>query len=146
MNILVLVLASLVSAAEKKIPGNKANLQLHYFTESGLEIEILSKPAGCDRAAQDGDHLQIHYTGTLEDGSTFDSSRDRKPLEPFQFQVGVGQVIGGWEEGVLGMCVGEQRRLVVPPALGYGDQGAGDLIPGGATLIFDLQLMGIQDK
>ena len=56
------------------------------------------------------------------------------------------QVIGGWEEGVLGMCVGEQRRLVVPPALGYGDQGAGDLIPGGATLIFDLQLMGIQDK
>merc|ERR1719312_149289 len=87
--------------------------------------------------------LEMHYTGTLEDGKKFDSSRDRS--EAFKFQIGVGQVIKGWEEGVLGMCVGEQRKLIVPPALGYGDQGAGDIIPGGATLHFDVELMGIEE-
>ena len=74
--------------------------------------------------------------GALEDGTKFDSSRDRP--EPFKFQLGAGQVIKGWDEGVLGMCVGERRRLVVPPALGYGDQGAG-----GATLHFEVELLGI---
>ena len=113
-------------------------------TESGLEIELLSKPdSPSDRVARNGDLLEMHYTGTLEDGKKFDSSRDR--AEPFKFQIGVGQVIKGWEEGVLGMMVGEQRRLIVPPALGYGDQGAGDIIPGGATLYFDVELMGIED-
>jgi len=70
--------------------------------------------------------IKMHYVGTLEDGRKFDSSLDRN--EPFQFQLGVGQVIKGWEEGVLGMCVGEKRKLIIPPALGYGDQGAGDII------------------
>ena len=85
----------------------------------------------------------MHYTGTLEDGKKFDSSYDRS--EPFKFQIGVGQVIRGWEEGVLGMCAGEKRRLIVPPELGYGDQGAGDIIPGGATLHFDVELMGVEE-
>ena len=89
--------------------------------DSGLAVEYVSKPDSCDRVARNGDMLEMHYTGTLEDGKKFDSSYDRS--EPFKFQIGVGQVIKGWEEGVLGMCIGEKRRLIVPPALGYGDQG-----------------------
>merc|ERR1711872_170618 len=111
--------------------------------DSGLKVEYISKPDTCDRVARNGDMLSMHYTGTLEDGKKFDSSYDRS--EPFKFQIGVGQVIKGWEEGVLGMCVGEKRKLIVPPALGYGDQGAGDIIPGGATLHFDVELMGIEE-
>ncbi|XP_023335345.1 FK506-binding protein 2 [Eurytemora carolleeae] len=113
------------------------------MTESGLGIEYISKPDTCDRLARNGDLLEMHYTGTLEDGKKFDSSYDRS--EPFKFQIGVGQVIKGWEQGVVGMCVGEKRRLIVPPSLGYGDQGAGDIIPGGATLHFDVELMGVEE-
>jgi len=112
-------------------------------TPSGLKVEYLSKPDNCDRQAKNGDMLEMHYTGTLEDGKKFDSSRDR--AEPFKFQIGVGQVIKGWEEGVNGMCVGETRKLMVPPELGYGEQGAGDIIPGGATLVFDVELINIEE-
>jgi len=111
--------------------------------DSGLKVEYISKPDTCDRVARNGDMLSMHYSGTLEDGKKFDSSYDRS--EPFKFQIGVGQVIKGWEEGVLGMCVGEKRRLIVPPALGYGDQGAGDIIPGGATLFFDVELISTEE-
>merc|ERR1712129_554093 len=111
--------------------------------DSGLAVEYVSKPDTCDRVARNGDMLSMHYTGTLEDGKKFDSSYDRS--EPFKFQIGVGQIIKGWEEGVLGMCVGEKRRLIVPPALGYGDQGAGDIIPGGATLFFDVELISTEE-
>lgn len=112
-------------------------------TPSGLKVEYLTKPDSCEKQAKNGDMLEMHYTGTLEDGKKFDSSRDR--AEPFKFQIGVGQVIKGWEEGVQGMCVGETRKLMVPPELGYGDQGAGDIIPGGATLIFDVELINIEE-
>merc|ERR1711990_1047342 len=111
--------------------------------DSGLKVENLSKPDSCDKVARNGDMLEMHYTGTLEDGKKFDSGYDRS--EPFKFQIGVGQVIKGWEEGVLGMCIGEKRRLVVPPELGYGAQGAGDIIPGGATLFFDVELVGAEE-
>ena len=87
---------------------------------SGLKVEYTLVPETCERKAMNGQMLTMHYTGTLEDGSKFDSSVDRN--EPFKFQIGVGQVIKGWEEGVLGMCIGEKRRLIVPPELGYGDQ------------------------
>jgi len=112
-------------------------------TESGLEIKYVSKPEACERVVKNGDLLEMHYTGKLEDGKKFDSSRDRS--EPFKFQIGVGQVIKGWEEGVVGMCIGETRQLIVPSDLAYGDQGAGDIIPGGATLYFDIELMNIED-
>jgi len=112
-------------------------------TESGLKVEYLTKPEDCEKVARNGDMLSMHYVGTLEDGKKFDSSYDRS--EPFKFQIGVGQVIKGWEEGVLGMCVGEKRKLIVPPALGYGDQGAGDIIPGGATLYFEVELISTED-
>merc|ERR1719336_59803 len=111
--------------------------------DSGLKVELVSKPDSCDRVARNGDMLEMHYTGTLEDGKKFDSSYDRS--EPFKFQIGVGQVIKGWEEGVLGMCIGEKRRLIVPPELGYGEQGAGDIIPGGATLYFEIELLDTED-
>merc|ERR1712079_389802 len=111
--------------------------------DSGLKVEYLSKPETCEQKAMNGDMLEMHYTGTLEDGKKFDSSYDRS--EPFKFQIGVGQVIKGWEEGVLGMCIGEKRRLIVPPELGYGDQGAGEVIPGGATLYFDIELLETEE-
>ena len=111
--------------------------------ESGLKIEHISKPDECEKTVVKGQQLSMHYTGTLEDGKKFDSSLDRS--EPFKFQIGIGQVIKGWDEGILGMCVGEKRKLVIPPHLGYGDQGAGDVIPGGATLHFDIELLGIED-
>lgn len=112
-------------------------------TESGLKIEIVERPEECVNAVEKGQQLSMHYTGTLEDGTKFDSSRDRN--DPFKFQVGIGQVIKGWDEGIIGMCVGENRKLVIPPALGYGDQGAGDVIPGGATLYFDIELLEIEN-
>ena len=112
-------------------------------TESGLKVEYLSKPDTCDKVARNGDMCSMHYVGTLESGAKFDSSYNRS--EPFKFQIGVGQVIKGWEEGVLGMCVGEKRKLIVPPALGYGDQGAGDIIPGGATLYFEVELIDTEE-
>ena len=111
--------------------------------ESGLEIEYVHVPESCDVKAKRSDMLSMHYKGTLLDGTQFDSSLDRN--EPFQFQIGIGQVIRGWDEGVMGMCVGEKRKLVVPPELGYGDQGAGDVIPGGATLLFEVELLNIAD-
>eukprot|EP00095_Tigriopus_kingsejongensis_P011665 maker-scaffold59_size442576-snap-gene-0.26 protein:Tk11665 transcript:maker-scaffold59_size442576-snap-gene-0.26-mRNA-1 annotation:"fk506-binding protein 7 precursor" len=110
---------------------------------SGLQIEFVEKVDPCEKEAQNGDLLTMHYTGTLEDGTKFDSSRDRS--EPFKFQVGVGQVIKGWEEGIVGMCVGEKRKLIVPADLGYGEQGAGDVIPGGATLYFDVELLEVEE-
>merc|ERR1712165_285095 len=110
---------------------------------SGLAAEYLDVPENCEKKALNGQQLTMHYTGTLEDGTKFDSSLDRN--EPFKFQIGVGQVIKGWEEGVLGMCVGEKRKLIVPPARGYGDQGAGDIIPGGATLYFEVELIDTEE-
>jgi FK506-binding protein 2 len=92
---------------------------------------------GCKEKAQNGDTVRVHYTGMLKkDKSVFDSSLDRG--DPFAFTLGQGQVIQGWDQGILGMCVGEKRRLTIPPHLGYGDRGAGEKIPGGSTLVFDV--------
>jgi FKBP-type peptidyl-prolyl cis-trans isomerase len=91
--------------------------------------------------ATNGDRVYVHYTGTLEDGTKFDSSYDRNT--PLSFPLGQGFVIEGWEKGILGMCVGEERSLVIPPELGYGDRGAGDVIPPDATLHFEVKLVKI---
>jgi FKBP-type peptidyl-prolyl cis-trans isomerase len=104
-----------------------------------LEIKITREGSG--EGAKAGDKLEVHYTGTLKDGTKFDSSRDRG--EPFTFTLGAGQVIKGWDQGMIGMKVGEIRKLTIPAELGYGDRGAGTLIPPGATLIFEVELLKI---
>jgi len=108
-----------------------------------LKVDVVFKPDKCDRKTKAGDQLSMHYTGTLEDGTKFDSSVDRD--QPFTFQLGVGQVIKGWDQGLLDMCVGEKRKLTIPAKLGYGDKGAGNKIPGGATLLFDVECLSISD-
>ena len=112
-------------------------------TETGLKIEIISKPEECEKFVKKGQHLTMHYTGTLEDGKKFDSSLNRN--EPLKFQIGIGQVIKGWDEGILGMCIGEKRKLIIPSHLGYAEKGKPGKIPGGATLYFDIELLGIKD-
>jgi FKBP-type peptidyl-prolyl cis-trans isomerase len=106
-------------------------------TASGLVYETLKEGTG--PAARSGQSVTIHYTGTLADGKVFDSSRTKG--KPFQTAIGVGQVIPGWDEGVPGMKVGERRKLTIPPELGYGAAGSPPVIPGGATLIFDVELL-----
>ncbi|MBX3170413.1 MAG: FKBP-type peptidyl-prolyl cis-trans isomerase [Candidatus Eremiobacteraeota bacterium] len=110
-------------------------------TPSGLQYEILKPGAGA--VAQSGRTVQVHYTGWLTNGTKFDSSVDRG--QPFEFPLGGGRVIKGWDEGVAGMQIGEKRKLTIPPDLGYGQRGAGGgLIPPGATLIFEVELLGIK--
>jgi peptidylprolyl isomerase len=109
-------------------------------TPSGLKYEVIT--AGTGAIPKAGQTVVVHYTGTLDDGTKFDSSRDRN--EPFQFKLGAGQVIKGWDEGLATMKVGDRRNLILPPELGYGSRGAGGAIPPNATLIFDVELLGIK--
>ena len=109
-------------------------------TASGLRY--IDRGGGSGREARAGDRVAVHYTGTLENGQKFDSSRDRN--QPFEFALGRGQVIAGWDEGVAGMKVGDRRTLIIPSELGYGSRGAGGVIPPDATLIFDVELLAIR--
>lgn len=109
-------------------------------TPSGLKYEDLTICEG--RKAKVGDTVSVHYLGTLENGTKFDSSFDRN--QPFPFQLGAGGVIKGWDEGVAGMAVGSKRRLTIPSDLGYGPQGNPPVIPPNATLIFVVQVMDIK--
>ena len=108
-------------------------------TSSGLVIEDLVVGDGAEAAK--GNRVTVHYTGWLTNGSKFDSSVDRN--DPFDFPLGRGHVIPGWDEGVAGMKVGGKRKLTIPPHLGYGAYGAGGVIPPNATLVFEVELLGV---
>lgn len=118
-------------------PMSEANV---VTTPSGLKYTDITEGTGA--TPQTGQTVVVHYTGTLENGKKFDSSRDRN--QPFKFKLGVGQVIKGWDEGLSTMKVGGRRQLIIPPELGYGARGAGGVIPPNATLNFDVELLGIQ--
>ncbi len=115
-------------------------------TPSGLQYE--DTQAGSGSEARQGQRVRVHYTGWLHDsaaadgrGRKFDSSKDRN--DPFEFPLGAGHVIGGWDEGVQGMKVGGTRTLLIPPQLGYGARGAGGVIPPNATLVFEVELLAV---
>jgi len=112
-------------------------------SDSGLQFEDTAVGSGA--LAKAGQHVSVHYTGWLYNdgvkGAKFDSSKDRG--DPFGFSLGAGQVIKGWDEGVQGMLVGGTRVLVIPPQLGYGARGAGGVIPPNATLLFEVELLGV---
>ncbi len=109
-------------------------------TPSGLEIQEVEQ--GFGDPARAGHTVSVHYTGYLQDGTKFDSSVDRG--EPFSFPLGAGKVIRGWDEGLVGLKVGGRRKLIIPPELAYGSRGAGRLIPPGATLVFDVELLEVR--
>lgn len=109
------------------------------MSNSGLQIDTLTRGTG--PAPKRGDQVTVHYTGWLTDGTKFDSSVDRK--EPFQFMLGEGQVIGGWDQGVAAMRVGDKVKLTIPPELGYGRRGYPGVIPPNAVLVFEVELLAI---
>uniref|UniRef100_A0A0F7CZ41 peptidylprolyl isomerase n=1 Tax=Pelargonium tetragonum TaxID=122197 RepID=A0A0F7CZ41_9ROSI len=109
-----------------------------------LQIGVKFRPKTCDIQAHKGDKIKVHYRGKLTDGTVFDSSFERG--DPIEFELGSGHVIKGWDQGLLAMCVGEKRKLKIPAKLGYGAQGSPPTIPGGATLIFDTELVAVNGK
>ncbi|KZV88362.1 hypothetical protein EXIGLDRAFT_839309 [Exidia glandulosa HHB12029] len=107
-----------------------------------LKIDTTFKPEECTQTAAKGDKIKVHYTGTLyTTGAKFDSSRDRG--KPFELTLGVGQVIKGWDEGLLGMCEGEKRVLTIPADKAYGERGFGAIIPAKSALVFDVEMVGL---
>jgi len=127
----------------KAVTQKGTNTMARQTTDSGLAYEIIQEGSGA--FPKQGQQVTVHYTGWLDEngqpGTKFDSSVDRG--QPFSFVIGVGQVIKGWDEGVMNMKVGEKRRLIIPAALGYGPHGAGAVIPPNATLIFDVELLNV---
>ncbi|XP_055851491.1 peptidyl-prolyl cis-trans isomerase FKBP2 [Episyrphus balteatus] len=109
-----------------------------------VKIGIKKRIDDCTTRTKKGDFIHVHYKGSLEDGTVFDSSLTRG--SPFTFTLGTNQVIKGWEQGLMGMCEGEKRRLVIPPELGYGKHGSGQVIPPNAVLVFEVELMKIEKR
>lgn len=144
-----LALALLMAACGAPPPQNiSIPKEADNMTEAATSLGVIDLKPGSGVEIKPGQKAVVHYTGWLfaaaapeNKGMKFDSSRDHGA--PFEFNLGLGEVIRGWDQGVTGMKVGEQRRLIVPASLGYGAAGAGGVIPGGATLVFDVELLAI---
>ena len=133
---LLSLLAALASAHAKACEGE------NLAKDAQLRIGVKHKPNDCHLKSKPGDKLSMHYTGTLySDCSKFDSSVDRG--EPFEFTLGRGEVIKGWDDGLRGMCVGEKRKLTIPSDIAYGERGSPPAIPPKATLIFQVELLEV---
>jgi len=129
-----------LASHESRIPQKGMDMSNAVTTPSGLKY--IDEVVGTGASPEHGQMVTVHYTGTLENGTKFDSSYDHG--QPFTFQIGVSPVIRGWAEGLMTMKVGGKRRLIIPPQLGYGARGAGNVIPPNATLIFEVELLKIQ--
>jgi FKBP-type peptidyl-prolyl cis-trans isomerase FkpA len=138
LSLLVMLVSAPVGAADAPAAPSKTTGK-GTKTASGLQYWDLKKGTGA--VAKAGQTVKVHYTGWLTDGKMFDSSVTRG--EPFEFKLGAGMVIKGWDEGVAGMKVGGKRQLRIPPDLGYGARGAGGAIPPNSTLVFDVELLGV---
>jgi peptidylprolyl isomerase len=132
--IFILLIALLLGGCTKEMTNQEVT------TPSGLKYT--DEKTGDGAEPKSGQTVTVHYTGTLQDGTKFDSSKDRN--QPFKFVIGVGQVIKGWDEGVMSMKVGGKRKLTIPPELGYGSRGAGGVIPPNSTLIFEVELLDVK--
>jgi FKBP-type peptidyl-prolyl cis-trans isomerase FkpA len=131
--------ALVVMGAVAPVVADSASGPQQVTTPSGLKYEDVK--VGTGDAAETGKNVSVHYTGWLTNGTKFDSSKDRG--QPFEFPLGGGRVIKGWDEGVRGMKVGGVRKLTIPPELGYGARGAGGVIPPNATLVFEVELLKV---
>jgi FKBP-type peptidyl-prolyl cis-trans isomerase FkpA len=138
--LLVVIMFGVLGAAGLSGCGGQASTSSD-STTSPSSLIIKDEVVGTGPEAKAGDTVTVNYTGWLTDGTKFDSSLDRN--EPFSFELGAGQVIAGWDQGVAGMKVGGKRKLTIPPELGYGAQGAGGVIPPNATLVFEVELLQI---
>lgn len=136
-----LTLVALLTSCEKKAPEPIKKETTNNIESKKMEFEKIDTTEGTGKVAKKKDTLLMHYTGRLEDGTKFDSSHDRG--QPLQFDLGIGQVIKGWDEGIEGMKVGGKRTLKIPSEMGYGARGAGTVIPPHANLIFDIELVDV---
>lgn len=127
-------------AVQDKKPAAPPAAAREMVTPSGVRYVDLQLGQGDE--AQLGKIVEVHYTGWLQDGTRFDSSRDRE--HPFTFRLGTGDAIKGWDEGLLGMKVGGKRKLIIPPELGFGKQGIGSVVPPNAVLVYDFELLGVR--
>lgn len=134
------LMAIVVLTLSVGVGGSMAESNQEVTTPSGLKY--VDQAVGTGDVAVVGKNVSVHYTGWLENGKKFDSSVDRG--QPFSFPLGAGRVIKGWDEGVQGMKVGGKRKLTIPSDLGYGSRGAGGVIPPNATLVFDVELLGVR--
>jgi FKBP-type peptidyl-prolyl cis-trans isomerase len=141
IGIAVLVMSCAKNETQNQAGGQGTAVSNMVTTSSGLQYQITQEGSGA--VAKAGQKVTVNYTGYLTDGTKFDSSLNQGRT-PFQFALGAGQVIKGWDEGVAGMKIGEKRKLTIPSGLAYGPQGRPPVIPPSATLVFDVELLGVQ--